>query len=320
MRRASASFASFHSLTDLDENHAIEDSDANDSASEATSTTAADSEELEIRMNEVKHFAVMDQDRKVSIAQASSMAESSFAVAWAVFFAIIGGCFATVPFELLNKADRGCSDFILFAQNIYAVVEGICTDGIHVFLFDRKMPFFIHIINALFELTRNGLFNAAIDMALPMPVYLVIKNSGLVVSMGLGMALQGKRYSFAQIAGVLSITLGVILATLSAKKTTNAGSSSETALDNATFTFVMFLMVGGVVVTALMNVVQEAGFRRYGKHYRETAFFASGLMLPLSLFKSPGPLAFISRAKAWCFRWDRLPLPFPFEVWVPSLW
>lgn len=238
------------------------------------------------------------------------------AVAWAAGMTIAAGCSATATFELLTKGDKGCSHFILFVQNIYAMIECLCTDGVKKFFVDRKMPWRFHFGSALFEVVRMQFFNYAVDMGLPMPVVLVIKNSGLCVSVLLGVFLQGKRYGGKQILGVVAITAGVLLATFASKpapKPTAAVASGE-SVDGSSFTFGLALMIGGVLVTALMNVFQEAGFKEYGPHFKETAFYAAALYALMKSFESLGHVA---RVVAWSKHWvDVSFLPFP----VPMRW
>lgn len=241
--------------------------------------------------------------------------EDRGSIAWAAVAVVCAMLVSVVPFELLNKMDRGCSGLIFFGQIVYAALECLCSGGVRRFLLDRKIPMGYHLCGLAFERGRTALYNGALDMGLPMPVYLVIKNSGLVVSMALGWAVQRKSYSCRQVAGVLVITAGVIASTLSARPASS--DESLRSLDGGAFMFAAALMAGGTVATSTMNVVQERSFAIYGKYFQETMFYTNVLMLPVLLVDSEGIL---SHARTWAGRWDPLPLPAPFDLRVPTLW
>lgn len=240
------------------------------------------------------------------------------AVAWAAGMTIGAGCSSTVAYEMLNKSDRGCSHFIQLVQNLYAMIECMCIEGPRTFFVDRKMPWSFHVGSALFEFVRMAFFNQAVDMGLPMPVVLIIKNSGLIVSVLLGVSIQGKKYSRTQIVGILAITLGVLTATFALRPVPKATATAAESLDGATFSFAIALMLAGVVVTALMNVFQEKGFREQGPHFKETAFYSAAFMVPMTLVKGgDGVFGHFAKAVAWSKYWGSVPLvPFP----VPIRW
>merc|ERR1712110_1280349 len=74
------------------------------------------------------------------------------AIAYAAVSTVVAGCVSCVPFELLNKADRGCSELILFAQLFYAATELLVTcgaSGVKDFIFSRQMPLYCHVSTLL---------------------------------------------------------------------------------------------------------------------------------------------------------------------------
>jgi len=166
------------------------------------------------------------------------------------------------------------------------------------------------------ERGRSGLFNAAVNMGLPMPVYLVIKNSGLFVSMVLGIVLQGKRYSSIQVLGVIATTLGVISATL-ALMPAKASQVSADVIDTTTFTYGSLLMIAGVMAMAILNVAQESAFQKYGKHFQEAVFYSNVLGLMTFLFCGNNMHAHVT---TWLSYWESFPLMKGLSVSVPSLW
>jgi len=239
-------------------------------------------------------------------------------IMWSSIATILAGCSSYVPFEVLNRKDRGCSDLVLFAQYFYAAAGCVLSaraGGVRQFLFDRKIPMASHFVIMALERGRNAFFNAALNSGLPMPVYLVIKNSGLCVSMLFGATLMHKTYNAKQVIGVFASTLGVIAATLALMPAQDGGASKEA--DSKAFLFGALLMILGVMTTALMNVVQESTFRKYGKHFQETVFYSN--VLGLTTF-AVGGAGILSHVRTWLGYWDQLVLPGGISISVPSLW
>lgn len=229
---------------------------------------------------------------------------------------VLAGCASAVPFELLNKADRGCSSLILLGQYLYATTECFRSGDVGTFVADRKIPIAHHVLFLFLFGITNVLLNAALDLGLPMPVYLVIKNGGLAVSMLLGWLVQGKTYRLEQVAGVLCITLGVIVTTFASKPAQKSTESSQTM---STFTFLLASasMILGVVSMSFLNIAQERAFKQHGKHFQETMFYQHVLGLPFFLL---GSADLFSHVRTWSATWGNLPLPTPFNVSVPTMW
>lgn len=300
--------STIHDLDTLADLHHSED-DEEDAQSTVASSTPADGRDSDSE-------GEVWEPEKSEEAEAEEKRLHTRAVMRAAILTVVAGCTSCVPFELLNKADRGCSDLILFAQYVYAFCEVLACGDVRKFLSHRQMPLRCHLYTLVFERARNTLYNMAVNMALPMPVYLVLKNSGLVVSMFLGATVQGRKYTSIQVLGVFGITVGVISACFACKPAPKE-NSAELELDTPTFMFATCLMVGGVVVTAFMNVVQESSFNTHGKHYQETVFYANMVGLPLFLFNANGMM---SHVRTWNSTWGALPLPAPLNVQVPYLW
>lgn len=229
---------------------------------------------------------------------------------------VLSGCASAVPFELLNKADRGCSSLILLAQYLYATSECVRSGEVGTFVADRKIPIVHHVLFLFLFGITNVLLNAALDLGLPMPVYLVIKNGGLAVSMLLGWAVQSKSYRLEQVMGVLVITLGVIITTFASKP---AQKSTESAQNMSTFSFLVAAasMALGVVSMSFLNIAQERAFKQHGKHFQETMFYQHVLGLPLFLL---GSADLFSHMQTWSGMWGELPLPSPLNLSVPTMW
>lgn len=83
------------------------------------------------------------------------------------------------------------------------------------FLKPRQIPFFRWAtIVTLFFLTST-LNSASLGYSVSIPVYIIFRSGGTLVTMSMGWLIAGKRYTTRQIASVTLLTGGVVLATWS---------------------------------------------------------------------------------------------------------
>src|ERR1700731_804933 len=108
---------------------------------------------------------------------------------------------------------------ITFFQFVFVALEGLpCHfrfSPATFFLKPRQIPFFRWAtIVTLFFITST-LNNAALGYSVSMPVYIIFRSGGTLVTMGMEWLLVGKHHTARQIASVGLLTSGVVLATWS---------------------------------------------------------------------------------------------------------
>jgi solute carrier family 35 (UDP-xylose/UDP-N-acetylglucosamine transporter), member B4 len=106
-----------------------------------------------------------------------------------------------------------------FVQFVFVALEGLprhfTFSPATYFLKPRQIPFVRWVtIVTLFFIT-SVLNNAALGYSVSMPVYIIFRSGGTLVTMTMGWLLVGKRYTTRQIASVTLLTGGVVLATWS---------------------------------------------------------------------------------------------------------
>ncbi|TBU27680.1 UAA transporter, partial [Dichomitus squalens] len=162
---------------------------------------------------------------------------------WASILTLIfGGCCSNaLTLEQLTRAHPHSGSLITFAQFL-----SISAHGLPNFLTlppphqravrwlpvprlrKRRVPLLPYLVQVALFYAVSLLNNRAFAYRIPMPVHIIFRSGGLVVSMLMGWLFAGKRYSLTQVASVLLVTAGVVLTTLSASKpTTNAQPSSS---------------------------------------------------------------------------------------------
>lgn len=221
---------------------------------------------------------------------------------------IAAGCATVIPFELLQRKDRGCGDLISLME--YAWAAAVSLPALRK---EQKVPWQAHGLLCFCGVAYSALCNRALALALPMPVFLVMKNGVLVANMLVGWAALGRLYSIKQLLAVLCVSIGLVVTTLASKLqkeeqdalavADEAGWSIGVAearaflsalLQNAAevgdvdpfkalrsdFGLGVCCMLGALLSRAVGGAVQERVFKRYGPHIQEVMFWKSVLGIP----------------------------------------
>ncbi|KAL7281979.1 hypothetical protein ACG7TL_003446 [Trametes sanguinea] len=148
----------------------------------------------------------------------------------------------------------------------------------------RRTPLAPYLAQVALFYAVSLLNNAAFAYAIPMPVHIIFRSGGLVVSMLMGWAVAGKRYNTVQVLSVLLVTAGVVLTTLSASTPkrdkspmSSTASSSESRADGRWLSQEQWRYATGIalltlalVLSGLLGIVQDWTYARYvrGKRAR----------------------------------------------------
>ncbi|OSD01755.1 UAA transporter [Trametes coccinea BRFM310] len=141
----------------------------------------------------------------------------------------------------------------------------------------RRTPLAPYLAQVALFYAVSLLNNAAFAYAIPMPVHIIFRSGGLVVSMLMGWAVAGKRYNTVQVLSVLLVTAGVVLTTLSASTPkrdkspmSSAASSSEPQADGGWLSQEQWRYATGIalltlalVLSGLLGIVQDWTYARY---------------------------------------------------------
>ncbi|KAG0252506.1 golgi uridine diphosphate-N- acetylglucosamine transporter [Mortierella polycephala] len=130
--------------------------------------------------------------------------------------------------------------------------------------------------------------NLSLAYRISVPLHIIFRSGGLMVGMVLGMILMKKRYSRAQMFAVLTVTIGVIYATTSAKagpgKKPSAPSGNGSGSHEAStgdYAIGVFMLTVALIVSSLMGLLQESTYQTYGSEWREGLFYSHFLALPM---------------------------------------
>lgn len=170
--------------------------------------------------------------------------------------------------------------------------------------------------------------NAALSFAIPVPLFLILRNGNLVAAVIAGRIAFGRTPTRGQLAAVAMITVGIIATTwfgtigrrteTAAEQPHEPVSGSEHPVGEAArFLTGVGLVAASVCCTTMLSLGQEAVFKRYKRVHEEVLFYTSLLGLPAFATMLP---SFLSRLQQWLYNPKpelvtrgglRLPLPVP---------
>ncbi|KAI0352744.1 UAA transporter [Trametes cingulata] len=209
---------------------------------------------------------------------------------WATTLALIfGGCCSNaLTLEQLTRTHPHAGALITFAQFVLVSAAGLPTFlsvravAIPVpRLRARRTPLAPYLAQVALFYAVSLLNNAAFGYSIPMPVHIIFRSGGLVVSMLMGWLIAGKRYNVIQVLSVLLVTAGVVLTTLSASApkgkspkassaTSPLNSTSTSHTDTALLTQEQWRYATGIalltlalVLSGLLGIVQDWTYARY---------------------------------------------------------
>ncbi|KAI0641886.1 UAA transporter [Trametes meyenii] len=148
----------------------------------------------------------------------------------------------------------------------------------------RHVPLRNWALQVLVLTSGSLLNNWVFAFSVPLTVQIVFRSGGLAVSMLLGYFVLKKRYSLAQIAAVILVSAGVVLATLSRP---SSPKSSGDPPDVARYSLGVSMLTFSLLLTGILGVMQERTYTKYGPHWKEGVFYTHCLSLPIFLFFIP---------------------------------
>jgi drug/metabolite transporter (DMT)-like permease len=137
-----------------------------------------------------------------------------------------------------------------------------------------KIPYYWHFFIVFLSFSFLFLKSFAIKR-LPMPLLIVCSNLQLVFGLLVGKGLFKKSFSFGQYIGVVTITLGCILITLSSQSSTSSDKSPSDIFYGICFIMASITAVAVMIPTGSMLV------QKYNADVQEQIFLQHFLSLPL---------------------------------------
>ncbi|OXC68755.1 hypothetical protein AYX13_02681, partial [Cryptococcus neoformans] len=218
---------------------------------------------------------------------------------------VFGGCCSNVwALEGVLKDHPKSGTFLTFSQFVFVAVQNLSSQvelarsrsGIlYPKLKTRNVPLKRWVIQVILFFAVSLMNNYAFGLKIPVTIHIIFRSGGLCVSMIVGRVIGKRRYSIAQMLAGLLITIGIVIATLSAPHR-QSSRSSDTVSSTTTESVVqttswmaherdylagIAILAAALFLSALLGLYQEHTYRMYGKQWKEALFYGHFLSLPL---------------------------------------
>lgn len=214
---------------------------------------------------------------------------------------VFGGCCSNV--FLLERLiqnnvspDNSLGTLITFCQflgvsvfSYWNQIDTVNSNWKRLYLKKNAIPMEKWLISVVFFFCVSLLNNLVWRFDITIPIHIIFRSCGTIITMIVGYCIGGKKYSTGQCISSIVITMGCILGTVPGA---SPSSSNEKILDDQnaypiTFIFGLFILVFACFLSALMGLYNENLFKQYGNHWQESLFYLHLLGLPLFLVVSP---------------------------------
>ncbi|RIB09820.1 UAA transporter [Gigaspora rosea] len=145
---------------------------------------------------------------------------------------------------------------------------------------ERNVPLYRWFLLVIMFFTVSVLNNIAFGYKISVPLHIIFRSGGLIVSMILGWTIRKRRYSIAQVTAVVMVTLGVIFATLSSS---DAGTKEDVEVGTPEYVIGISLLSITLVISCFMGLFQELTYEKHKSDWREGLFYTHLLALPFFL-------------------------------------
>lgn len=221
---------------------------------------------------------------------------------WLLLLAqIFGGCCTNVYlFETLlassenedSIADIGllvtvCQFALVSLVSVPPLIDTARSSWKGVYLQRRHIPLAKLVQCVLMFYALSVLNNTVWRFGLSVPVHIMFRSSGALITMVIGTCFGGKTYTRDQVKLAVMITVSATIAILDTLRATRKGqtvaSSSQSGGYNLQFFLGVMVLLLATVIGAFNGLHSEKIYRKYGNHWREMLFYTHVLALPLFL-------------------------------------
>ncbi|CAG8460898.1 14551_t:CDS:2 [Ambispora leptoticha] len=202
---------------------------------------------------------------------------------------VFGGCCSNViALEFLVGDAPKSGNLITLAQFTFVALEGLrhhlkfTSDSWIPTLKPRIVPLFNWSLLVAMFFIVSVLNNIALGFRISVPLHIIFRSGGLIVSMLLGWAVIVK-----QVIAVVMVTAGVFLSTFSAANSnSSSGGNNEkgqNSVNTSDYVIGIALLSIALILSCIMGLYQEMTYSKHGSDWREGLFYTHFLALPMFL-------------------------------------
>lgn len=205
---------------------------------------------------------------------------------------VFGGCCSNVfLFETLlreakkspNSPDIGllvtfCQFVLVAIISLAPLIDRQNSKWHTLYLKKTNIPLRKLIQSVVMFFVMSVLNNSVWEFGISVPIHIMFRSSGTVITMVVGYLFGGKRYSKGQVCSSILVTVGAILVISQREKVDLEWLFQQV---DTRFCFGILLLFSASVLGAFMGLYTESIYEKYGNHWQETLFYTHLLGIPL---------------------------------------
>lgn len=221
------------------------------------------------------------------------LAYISFADWITIGYQVFGGCCSNV-FVLENLITNNqlsyslgstitfCQFLIVTILSYYPNSDFKTSNWKRLYLKPSKIPIWKWVVLVCLYFLNSLMNNLVWKYNISIPLHIIFRSSGTVVTMVIGYLFGGKTYNYNQILSSVVISFGTILATVPP----GSDKSEVSFAADRNFIIGISILFISSVLAAFMALYNEGLYQKYGNQWQEGLFYSHFLSLPLFLVVS----------------------------------
>ncbi|CAE7745090.1 Pip5kl1 [Symbiodinium pilosum] len=189
----------------------------------------------------------------------------------AAVLAVVIGVASVVPYNMVLRGDPGSPLFISFC--LHLAIIGCSLPRATTLIRERSIPFRYHAAIVLLGCSFVS-FKSDAYVRLPASLCMMLSNLRMMVGVVVQYLLFRKRYSIAQLSGVLAVTVGIAWASqaMQAARATQDSTASSASASSHDFTVGCLEVLASSVSLALLSSTVKISFEKFGENVEEQIF------------------------------------------------
>lgn len=198
-----------------------------------------------------------------------------FTIAVALIFG--GCCGSSYTLELITHTiNAGASVTLaqfLGTALITFLYNSTSADG-KASIYSPKVPLLEYTKLVACHFTISFLNNLVLDFHVTVPMHIILRSGGPVITMLLSWTLHSRRYTARQIVAVCILTIGIIISTYASRPRASSKPSEADANASLRSYFIgLSLMILATLLSSFMSLYLERTFRSYKPSWKESLLY-----------------------------------------------
>lgn len=181
-----------------------------------------------------------------------------------------------------NKLEHSLGIIITFAHFLAVSIVGFCinfsineSSWKRLYLKQNRIPLNKLLLYVVLYFSISLCNNLVWSYKISIPIHIIIRSSGIVITMIVGYFFANKTYTRSQVFACIMVAMGAIIGTIP-----KDNNSVGTRID-LTFAIGLSILLFATILSAFLGLLNESIAKAYGNPWQELLFYSHFLALPL---------------------------------------